>query len=676
MVPVNRKRKLWYRLCRPKTLDSVLLKESHMVFRWIRENLVPFLFGSRKRPCWQKVRCQASDRRSDGRSSRTIKICVVLLLLGPASLKAVELDSPIEKEVFYEPRPKVHVFSPQLVKLWIDALGRPENEVKRQIARDIARAHRLGMPGLEQAIPSLVENLAAENVSREVAFDTASALVELDARDSAGLLMQRVEQGNLSIALLIEPVLADWGFAPMREVWLARLGENDIDAARMELAIEGLRVVKERQAIEPLRGIALDSQAPSVVRLQAARALGQLRTEGGESDADALLSVSPVSTLVDRLVAARLLRYHRDPKAVDLLVQITGDPSGAVQAVALSRLVELDASLAEPLNEQIAMSPDANVRQLAAEAFSEQQTVEAVGLLGRLLDDPIPSIRRFAADRLVELDKIASLQQTVRLAVTEMLRSGKPRGVEQAAMVAGAIDHEAVAGQLVELLESEVPPVAVGSAWALRKLAVPETAEAILAKIRAEADRTLALDKELWRTWSQRPPPVVDYDDLLTAYRQLEQLIQALGAMRMESSRPLLESFLPTPLARGVGSPPAVAAIYNGRSRAAAIWALAKMSTDETEGELSDRLLVILDSAPPGEVVEEARTRAAAAVGLRLMKIQEAVPGLRSYIGPMAAHDTVGATCARCAQELAGDELPKAVPLEVRSHRWFLAPLE
>ncbi len=446
MVPVNRKRDPWHRLRRMKTLDSALLKENHMVFRWTHENLEPFFLGNRQGPlgsrrwayfektgCQTRGKQQAADRRPYGRSSRTIMICAFLLLLAPASLKAVELDSPIEKELSYEPRPKVHVFSPQLVKLWIDALGRPENEIKRQLARDIARAHRLGMPGLEQAIPLLVANLAAKNVSREVAFDTASALVELDARDSAKLLMQRAEQGNLSMALLVEPVLANWDFAPMREVWLARLREKDIDPARLEMAIEGLRVAKEPQAIEPLRRLALNLENRSDLRLQGARALGQIRTERGEADAHTLLSTLPESPLVDRLVAARFLRHHRGPKAVDLLVQLAGDPSGAVSAIALSRLLELDASLVEPLNEQIGMSADANVRQLAAESFSAQQTVEAVGLLGRLLDDPIPKIRMFAADQLVELDQIDSLRSSVRsgsqqnAAVRKTARSGAGR---------------------------------------------------------------------------------------------------------------------------------------------------------------------------------------------------------------------------------------------------------
>jgi len=602
--------------------------------------------------------------------------CWMLVLLGSTTLTAVELDSLVGKEIAYQPRPKVPVFSPRFTALWIDALARPESEIKRQVARDIAKAHRLGMLDLEQTIPSLVAVLSADEVSRTVAFDTARALIELDARDSAGLLMQRAEQGNLSMAFLIEPALAEWDFAPMRQVWLTRLGQNDIEQARLALAIDGLRVVNEQQAIEPLRRLALDSQNPSDLRLKSARALGSIRRAAGESDAGDLFLTPQRATLVDRLVSAQLLRYHSGPAAVELLLKLAGDRSGAVAAIALARLVELDPSLVEPVNEQIVTSPDANVRQLAAQAFSGQQTVEAVALLGTLLDDPIPNIRIFAADQLVALDKIEPLRNSVRAAATKMLLSERPRGVEQAAMVLGAIDHEPAAGQLVQLLESHVPEIAIASAWALRQLAVVETAEAILQKVHHEVERTLALDNKLRQTWSDRSAPVVDFDELLRTYHQLEQLIQALAVMRVESSEPLLQRFLPTPPARSLGDPPAVAATYISQTRAAAIWALGNLSADKADGELVGRLTEILESVPPGSTFEAPQTRAAAAVGLGLMNVQEAIPLFRKYVGAMAAHDTVGATCARSLHKLAGDPLPKPVPLEVRSHTWFLTPLE
>ena len=209
-----------------------------------------------------------------------------------------------------------------------------------------------------------------------------------------------------------------------------------------------------------------------------------------------------------------------------------------------------------------------------------------------------------------------------------------------------------------------------------QQLAVVETAEAILQKVHHEVEQTLTLDNELWQTWSQRPAPVVDFDDLLITYHQLEQLIQALGVMRVESSKPLLQRFLPTPAARGLGDPPAVAATYISQTRAAAIWALGKLSADEADGELVGRLTEILESVPPGNTFEAPRTGAAAAVSLTLMNVQEAIPVFRKYVGPMAAHDTVGATCARSLHKLTGDPLPKPVPLEVRSHTWFLTPLE
>ena len=217
------------------------------------------------------------------------------------------------------------------------------------------------------------------------------------------------------------------GFPRDSVVWLDRLDQDGVDPVRLALAIDGLSVVKESQAVNSLRRLARDQIKPSEIRLKSALALGRIQREDLESTASDLMSPLSVASgtagssatpsLLNRLVSARLLRYHSGDKAVEQLMQLAVDPQGAVASIALERLLEIDPSLVQPINEQIVHSPDASVRWLAGQALTGQATVEAVVLLGGLLDDPIPDIRIQTADQMVVLDADSRLTSTVRSSV-------------------------------------------------------------------------------------------------------------------------------------------------------------------------------------------------------------------------------------------------------------------
>src|SRR6516165_3659218 len=75
-------------------------------------------------------------------------------------------------------------FSPRLLPLWLEALARPESDLKRQAADAIAKAHRLGMPGLAEAVPPLLKELEASDAPLVVRLAVARTLVALDARQA------------------------------------------------------------------------------------------------------------------------------------------------------------------------------------------------------------------------------------------------------------------------------------------------------------------------------------------------------------------------------------------------------------------------------------------------------------------------------------------------------------
>src|SRR5437773_8908019 len=121
---------------------------------------------------------------------RTIRLpsLALVLLLGVA-LSAHALDEAIDSVMDTDPdiptARVVKVFPPRLTALWLQALERPEKELKCQAAAAIALAHRRGMPGLETTVPPLLRVLDQPEQHSTVRLAAAQTLITLDARQAA-----------------------------------------------------------------------------------------------------------------------------------------------------------------------------------------------------------------------------------------------------------------------------------------------------------------------------------------------------------------------------------------------------------------------------------------------------------------------------------------------------------
>ena len=153
----------------------------------------------------------------------------------------------------------------------------------------------------------------------------------------------------------------------------------------------------------------------------------------------------------------------------------------SVAAVALKRLLQIDTALVIPLTVELLKNPDANVRMLAARALATEPLKTSVAQLGTVLNDPHPDVRRFACSALFSYGSKADLKIAVRETATHTLDQQSWRGLEQAALLMGALNHKPSNLRLIKLLESPREEVRIASAWALRKLAVAATLPAMLA---------------------------------------------------------------------------------------------------------------------------------------------------------------------------------------------------
>lgn len=71
--------------------------------------------------------------------------------------------------------------------------------------------------------------------------------------------------------------------------------------------------------------------------------------------------------------------------------------------------------------------------------------------LSSFLNDPNPLVRMAARRWLIQSDTVAELQDAVRTSVTAVLNADGPRGIAQAAIVVGNLDHEPAAERLTFL---------------------------------------------------------------------------------------------------------------------------------------------------------------------------------------------------------------------------------
>jgi hypothetical protein len=579
----------------------------------------------------------------------------IVLLWSPCHLVTLSLchagydeviDSPMYKAPELPVRPVEKTFPEGAIALWLKALERPETDLKCQAAQTVSKAQRRGIKGLEVTVSPLIAVLDKPEQHPTVRLAVAEALITLQARDAAPSLLQQAQSGTIELRELIEPALAQWDFRPARAVWLERLREPSTPQRNLILAIQGITAVHEGQAADRLHELALSDRLPGPIRLEAARALGALRTDGLEKDAERLAADPSPRGLVPRLVAASLLRQHRGEPAIRLLQRLGEDPESTVAAVAIARLLEIDAELLVPTVENLLARPDANLRGFGVEVLFRRPTEKHVHLLGDRLDDPHPAVRVKARRSLEALGAKEEWHNQVIAEGTRMLATQQWRGLEQATILLTQLDHKPAAARLVKLLTFDRPEVFVAAAWGLRRLAVPETLPAVASHVKAEMS-----------------PPNPGKFTFLELDLKLSQLNQFLGQQKYEPADATFQLFIPHDANKPLPE-----------SRAAAIWALGLIREGKPNADLRNQLLKRLNdtrSIPP----EEAQVRRMCPITLGRMKEQEALDNLRIYcpnnemVGE-AVHDA----CAWAIERLTGEVMAPPKPFRPGQLDWFLTP--
>lgn len=567
---------------------------------------------------------------------------VLWCAFGTQSRAEIKTDFRMESDPklnFPEP---VKDFSPAFKSLWLAALDRPESDMQRMAAETIARGHLFSVPGLEEAIPRLEELLLSDKSHPATRFAAARALIVLESRSSADKLFQVSRKHEADLRQLIEPVLAKWNFTQIIPEWKGRLVNPDVRPRDLILALRCLSVVRDSSATPIMLAIVHDVTKSADIRLEAASAAGQCTPTGLEADATRLATSKPRRYSVDAICAVRLLARHDSEESTKLLTELTKHKDVVVVSSAFHRLLEINPALVLPLAEAAINHEDPTVRRAGASAYLKSPTPERVALVAKLLADPHPTVRREVSEAFVGIANQPEIIETIRTSIMTMLSQEAWQGHEQAALLAGTLNHQPAAGRLVELLDSPRPEVRVATAWALRKVAVPETIPGIIDKVRKQTDRRKQVNE-----------PLLD--------EQVTHLCEALGVLKADAAQPLLMEYIPKSAAMGESS------------RCAAIWALGLINEDRRDEQLETalfgRIRDFSDTNPEDDSIKEK-----SALALARMKAVDQAAGIKGIALNYKFVPRLGFALRWAVKELTGEELPPVGPSFLPTGSWFLEP--
>lgn len=528
--------------------------------------------------------------------------------------------------------------------VWLASLRHSESDLRREIAESILQAHRAGMPGLvemQDALRAVLEDPAESLVTKT---SVAAALVELDCRDLAPLLAAHAAEGPPRMKTVIERGLARWDYQPIREAWLARLGDGSIDPQSVQLAAESLGQVGEVRAVEPLSQMLLSNLTPGTLRLASARALAKLKPDETLAWARRLQAGTSRDARLEAQCGVELLAEQSSPEAIELLESYVDHPAPSVAAVALNRLFKIEPARVVARADQLIVSADANIRRITMLALAGDPTPRAVGLLAQSLGDRVPSLRRGARRVLLRLAAKEELRSEVIRRSVEELATDAWRAKEQALIVLTELQHRAINDQLPALTDDPRDEVRIAAAWAIKHLFEPERGGTVLdlaTRITSKIDAGGPIES----------------DSFVQAH-----LLEALGLLKHRPAVPLLLKPLPK------GSP------YVVEARSAAIWSLGFLLSPQDDASsirLIEERLADANSVP----MEYPEVRAAAAIALGRIKDPASLKELRSWNQYDGPNTPVGRSCGWAIMQMTGEPLPPVITPQRQIVNWSVEPI-
>lgn len=554
------------------------------------------------------------------------------------------IDMPHLRDPSIELPRSGQVLDERLAVLWLKALRRDDAALKIQAMQAFAEAHRMTGERFDDEVrAAIVEHLAAAQPDN-VRLAAAGAAVELDERSAIeGLMALEREPADPYTTPVADRALAAWDHEPMRAVWRQRAADRALPHAVRVSAVESLGVVGDADAADLLTGLCENGSEPTDLRFAAATALGRFVT-GGLTERAAALSETDAP---GALLATRTLAAHHDDATLTLLASLTAHANHAVAADA-ARLLVVHAP--RRLDLALAAHGDPQVRLAATQAAITAPSPDTVRVLADRLDDPSVTVRKLARNTLIVWANEGGLRDAVTVEIERVWPSAGWRGREQAALIAGWIDHKPMAEALAGSLADDRPEVRLAVAGALRQLQVGATGAAMTQRLSDILDMT--------------GEALSGSADLSTGNdSEATQLLLALGELKHREAEPLYRKIVPK------GSVP------YGEARAAAIYVLGYWYEGVGNDELERQFVARMTDASVTDP-EFVRVQQFCALSLGRMAATDRLDDLNgvAFNAMTPGGPLVQKAAMWSIEKLTGEhhELPAPQPSRIRG--WFLEP--
>ena len=590
-------------------------------------------------------------------------LCLSVCLAPEAFADVV--DPAIDLPQYTSPSPDMpatHVAgSERMVALWLAALAGESVDDRRMACEAFLEAHQRGMPDLEPCIEPLraiVRDTAQPLSLRQTA---ARTLIGMDIQAAAADIALLNAGGDLVSILLTDAALAQWNHTASAATWRDRLGNADTQTAVRRSAAAALGTIRDNQAATSLLAVATDSSEPTALRFAAAHAAGRL----ANADVQTVASEFADGSLLERLLAARLLAERTDEAAVALLLRLAADDEPTIAAAVLESLEPHAANAAADLAHRRALDPDPRVRLVCGRILHRLADAKAVATLAKQLADTNTRVRRAARVHLRSLAGQPALRDAVAAATVAVLAQPDAnwQAIEQASLLAGSLDLDDQASRLVDVArDHERHETRLAALYALRLLAVPETADAVLAlaELRVNAGLRQAAD-----LLSMSPQQIAG------AQRQAAQ-VQAEAAQAL-AILGTLQHLPAEALGRKVmakGSMP-----LGDDARTAGIWALGMMHLGSDQPklvtEMTRRMADVAGLEPESDAV---RRQCAIAIGL--MKARSGLGALNRHYESSSETTDVRAAARWSIMAITANALPPLPDVARPLTDMFLEPVE
>ncbi|MBC8289507.1 MAG: hypothetical protein H8E37_04235 [Planctomycetes bacterium] len=547
--------------------------------------------------------------------------------------------------------PEGRVLTPEFKTLWKSVLNSKDRELRRNAVLSIGQAHDGGFDDFSDLIEDVRATFNRDDLRPITRVDAARTLVILDARAAAPDLMKHLNEPG--VRQVAEPAFARWDHEPARAMWMERLKKPEgVPRSHLAMAMQCLAQVKHSSATNDCRKIAFSPDFDAGLRMEAARALARLQPSGLENDSENLLAGGKS---LSALLGATLLREHTGETTERLLTSLLEHSSPPVAAKAWERLNELNPDrVTKAVLKKTLGVRDARLRLLAVRNCKLRSEL-LVDWLMAALDDHHPDVRCLARHGLRDHERKATKENKADIVDQIHAVNSKAftsdfswRGLEQACLLAGEIDHEPAVNRIVALLRHERKELASAAAYSLKELAVAD----VLPQMLAYAEQ---LDGELSRGIpgrSQRAEVVQTH------------LFESFADLNYRPADSLMRKYVPK-------QDPRYDAWY---TRMAAIWSLAHFNKENSDAQLLSQFksrMLDWSSIPPemNEVVM------AAALAFGVMKQESAVADLRRLAEAMP-NQPPGRAAHWSIHQITGEPIPPKPRLEKSRSRWFLAPMQ